>query len=139
MEISNALRAEINTRSCEPRLVEDSSRTFHPFNVILERSPVERSDHPPALYKTLKTDEGIPNRRDKPHQSQKEMFKDPAIEAVRITMSNRETASQREKLKHLQRRNEQRGSQSLRTIRNYNIKDDELHRRSLNEPSTMGP
>lgn len=139
MEISNSMRAELN--QYEP-INGSSNEGFEPIeassmNVVLRPSsaesqfclPEESRMNNMALTYPAEVPKGVTNRqlngevftqeKDSPNQQD---------QGLAITMSDRYTNSQKEKLRALQQK-QNRQYQSTKRVRNYNIKNDEEYNR----------
>lgn len=130
MEISNSVRAELNRLvATHPELSDLVDVSCHDaiFNVITERNEKGL----PIAEKPSKLEKDRPYFQKNVNLQFKDVQKENTEIPSRLTMSERETVSQRDCLRWLQKRSERKSFVSPRGIRDYNIKDDEVHRKSL--------
>ena len=144
MDISNAVRAELNrTRPSETPVPSPPLQAADGINVVLDAQPSTKEER---FLRASSVENGGSVRgmscirwpgRESSALDERQKTQRPAIDAVRISMSDRETPSQRDRRQCLQQQQyRKRGLLALKNVRNYNIKDDKTYRQQLLKESS---
>ena len=139
MDISNAVRAELNrTHLSETPVSAPPFQAADGINVVLDahRPNAEKCLHASSV-ETDRSAEGRSGirwpRRESSSLDARQKIQRQAIDGMRISMSDRETPSQRDRRRQCLQQQQQRKREllALKSVRNYNIKDDETYRQQI--------